>query len=66
MVLPKPELAAWSVCSSVNYCLNYGISETGTRGVAAHVAVNYYLDYRTSETAKSKWIEDHYGELPLD
>ena len=30
------------------------------------VKVNYYLDYGASETAKSKWIEDHYGELPLD
>lgn len=28
--------------------------------------MNYCLNYGTSETAKSKWIEDHYGELPFD
>lgn len=34
-----------ALCShGVNFCLDYGTSETGTRGVAAHVAVNYYLD----------------------
>ena len=51
MVLPKPELAAWSVCSSVNYYLDYGTSETEQAFYQRIQRVNYCLDYHTSETA---------------
>ena len=47
----------------MNYCLVYGASETASNRRRLGDLVNYYLDYRTSETAKSKWIENHYGEL---
>lgn len=50
----------------MNYCLVCGTSETASNRRRLGDLVNYYLDYRTSETAKSKWIENHYGELLLD
>ena len=34
----------------VNYCLIYGTSETRKSTEARSCLVNYYLDYRTSET----------------
>ena len=50
MVPPKPELAAWSVCSSVNYCFDYGTSETAMDLDELAGLVNCCLDYGTSET----------------